>query len=243
MSILATKEECNMKTALKFIRISGILLATGGFVVGCRSYRYVGFDFVPESVPRDVRLVVTNLVLNVKTDSSRWNFSETTSYDTFSMLQSVKGGDNEVVLKDLNSKLAERAVTTAKVVPVTVMIDSNEVQTCESSAAYWWTLGVVSYQRLVEERCRVSVYIGDVLRSGSIHVCCEGKRSAFSPGGLFVPDTPDGATYTQAACCISWRDFLGSWFPLFQPPNLNDVFVCDLADVLVTVYHGRNVQR
>ena len=232
-----------MKTLIRFMRVTGILLTMGGLVVACRSYRYTGFDFAPESVPTEVRLVVTNLVLNVKTDSSLWNFSESTSYDTFSMLQSVKGCDNEVVMQDLNSKLDERAGTTAKTVPVTVMIDSNEVQTRESSAAYWWTLGVVSYQRSVEEHCRVSVYVGDVSRSGSIHVCCEGKRSAFSPGGLFVPDMPDGATYTQAACCISWRDFLGSWFPLFQPPNLNEVFVCDLADVLLTIYHGKNVQR
>ena len=216
-----------------------MLIGMYGIVMGCRSYRYSGFDAAPELLSKDVKLVVTNLILNVKPDESAWlNFSESMSYDTFSVLQSAKAAGVEDLRSCVNAKLSRRANMTAKEYPVKVIIDVVSVENDKDTAAYWCTIGIAAYKRCIDERCKVTVYADDGVWSGVLHVRGEGRRTAFSPGGLFSPETPNGATYTQMLSGISWRDFLGAWFPCLAPYAPYDVLACDLADVLLKSHYG-----
>ena len=61
----------------------------------------------------------TNLVLDVKSDESAWqNFSESMTYDTFSVIQAAKAVGDEDLMAFVNMKLAQRATTAATEVPI-----------------------------------------------------------------------------------------------------------------------------
>ena len=219
-----------------------MVVVVSSIMTGCRSYRYTGFDAAPESYPRDVRLVVTNLVLDVEPSltMSSISMSESFPYESHSPLQMAKAAGEKGLMSLLNERLAEYSDETATNVYASVIIDSPKVDITRNMLGYILTLGLIfPCEQIVDERSVVRLYADNRNCLGTVHVQGEGRGTIFSPWALFVPDAHPDAAYTQAtnaAIAPSW----GILSPFFSTTNPgNDVLACDLADALLIAYHSK----
>ena len=221
-----------------------LLIGVGCLGMGCRSYRYTGFDVTSASYPPDVRLVVTNPVLKVEPSLGFWHMSmsESRPYESHSVLQVAKAYGEDALMKLVNERLAERAYVTAKNIPISVVVDAPEVEISRSFWGYLLTLSLIfPAEQSADERSKVWLHSIGKSSTGSIHVRGEGRGTVYSPWGLIAPESPRDAAYTETTSGISWANILCPFPPRvpWMTPS-NDVLACDLADVLLMIYHGNN---
>ena len=242
MTVMLERNLVSRRLLVKKVCILAIVAVASSIVTGCRSYRYTGFDAVPQSYPRDVRLFVTNLVLKVE-PSLKWSsvsISESFPYESHSPLQMAKAGGEERLMSLLNERLAECSDDTATNILASVMIDSPEVDVTRNYLGYVLTLSLIfPAEQVVDERSVVRLYADNRSCTGTIHVRGEGRGTVFSPWALFVPDEHPDAVFTQATNATiapAW----GLLSPFFSATNPgNDVLVCDLANALLIAYHSK----
>lgn len=243
---IAVRRIIYVMTVLNLFKLV-MLFVVCGIVTGCRSYRYTGFDRATVSYPRDMRLVVTNLVLKVEPslDLCSVSMSESWPYESHSVLQSAKAGGEDVLMQRVNERLTEFSDETAKCISVGVVIESPEVEVNRSFWGYILTLSLIfPAEQFVDERSNVLICVDNAIHTGSIHVRGEGRCTVYSPWGLLAPDAHPDAAYTQTTSALvapSWGTPLSPFFPLTNPGN--DVLACDLADVLLSAYHKNKKER